>query len=152
MLKLPFSATRIVNPNLEKKCVGLIRHRFVDANLFFFNLDKQITVRRDMQGRRGRWFSCNLKLNRLRICAWSQEEVVFQPALIAVILQVHAGIDLLILYPRVVGDVGLPLFRIVSDKIVALARELLYAHNPWTRVCTYQPQMQRNWTLRKLAC
>ena len=56
--------------------------------------------------------------DRVRVCSWGDNEVVFQVLLVAVEKQVHAGIDALVFHLRVGRDVGVPLFRVVADEVV----------------------------------
>src|SRR5207245_3882467 len=59
------------------------------------------------------------KPDPLRVRSGSNDEVKFELPLIAVIDQVHAGVDVPVLDLRVGWNVGAPLRRIVANKIVA---------------------------------
>jgi hypothetical protein len=55
------------------------------------------------------------------VSAGSYKIVRFEPALIAIIDEVHAGIDAVVLHPRVARNISVPLGRNISDQIVAFA-------------------------------
>jgi hypothetical protein len=75
-------------------------------------------------------------------------EIVFQFSLVAVIHEVHAGIDVGILHPRVVGHVGAPFLGVIADEVVALAWQFLEAADSRVGTCSYQSHVQhrsRGW-------
>src|SRR5439155_8785491 len=58
------------------------------------------------------------EFDRRGICAGSHGEVIFQLALVAVVIKVHARIDLLVLHLAKVGNVSAPTFCVTADEIV----------------------------------
>src|SRR5579864_9418731 len=68
---------------------------------------------------------CSLEL-QLRLCgigAGSDLEVVFELALVSVEDEVDAGVDIVVAHMRKLGHIIAPARRIVSQYVVALARE-----------------------------
>ena len=61
------------------------------------------------------------QLDRAGISAGSDHEIVLQLSLVAVVDQVDAAVDALVLDLAVVGDVGVPLAGVVADEVVARA-------------------------------
>ena len=53
------------------------------------------------------------------------DEVVFQLPLVAVVDQVHAGVDVLVFHLSVVGMSVCPLARVVADEVVGRARQIV---------------------------
>ena len=82
--------------------------------------------------------SREIQRNRLRIRSRPHDEVVLQLALVAVINQIHAGINVLIVYFAVGGDVGLPALGIAATKIVGLAWHFVHAGDRCLPVRTQQ--------------
>ena len=74
-----------------------------------------------------------------RVGAGLDYEVVFQLALVAVIDEVHARIDVDISHPGVVRHVGAPFLRIIADEVVALARQPLQSCHLRFGVGAHQP-------------
>ena len=58
---------------------------------------------------------------RRRVGTGLDDEVVLQLPLVAVVDDIDAGVDIQILNPTVVGDVGVPLRRVVAEEVVARA-------------------------------
>ena len=69
--------------------------------------------------------ACNPQPNRLRARARLQHEVIFQLSLMAVVNQVHTLIDILVTHFGKPPNIRMPLLRIISDEVVALARQLV---------------------------
>ena len=61
----------------------------------------------------------------LRIRAGCNDEVVFELALVAVVDEVDAGIDLAVVHLRVGRHVGPPLRRIVADEVIRSSGQFL---------------------------
>src|SRR5208282_292306 len=61
--------------------------------------------------------------NLVRVGRWRHPEVVFELSLSAVVNQVDAGINRLILHPGKLRNVMTRLGRIIANKIVALSRQ-----------------------------
>ena len=59
------------------------------------------------------------------ITAWRHQKIVLQLALGAVIDQVHAGVDCLILHSREIGHISPPFMGIASYKIIAFTRKFV---------------------------
>src|ERR1019366_5724696 len=68
-----------------------------------------------------------------------EHEVVLQLALVAVVNQVHPGIDLPILHSAKCRNIALPLGRIFADEVVALACEFIDSANLCIAVGVLQP-------------
>src|SRR6266480_4907263 len=60
------------------------------------------------------------QLDRSRVGTWRDEEVVFELLLIAVVNEVHSGIDLLVFDFPVPWNLHVPVPAIVADDVVAL--------------------------------
>ena len=74
----------------------------------------------------------------------SDGEVVLQLLLVAVVHQVDAGVDVLVLDLAVVGDVGVPLAGIVADEVVAGAGERVQTND--LRLGIGPDELERNTT------
>ena len=74
-----------------------------------------------------RQFLCAFETQRdeTRISAGSNDEVMFQLALVAVVHQIHTGIDGVIFHLGVRRHIRAPLLRVVADEVVGLARQLV---------------------------
>ena len=72
--------------------------------------------------------------DRLGIGAGGDHEVVFELPLVAVIDQVHPGVDVPVLDLHVCGNVGAPLLGIIADEVVAFARQLTDPGHRWRGV------------------
>ena len=62
--------------------------------------------------------SVDAEFDRRGISAGSHGEVIFQLALVAVVIKVHARIDLLVLHLAKVGNVSAPTSGVTADEIV----------------------------------
>ena len=49
------------------------------------------------------------------ICTRRDDDVVFQLPLVAVVDQINAGVDIPILYFRIVSHIGVPLPRVITE-------------------------------------
>ena len=78
----------------------------------------------------------------LGIGAGGDHEVVFELPLVAVIDQIHAGVDVPILDLRVRGNVGAPLLGIIADEVAAFARQLTDPGHRWHGVGPDEPNPQ----------
>ena len=59
----------------------------------------------------------------IRIGAWCDEEIVFEPALVAVVREGDARIGVLVLHLGIGGNVCVPFRRIVADEVIHDAGE-----------------------------
>lgn len=100
---------------------GLIRQRRLFDDRRSVDLQDEIAL-----GIQGHCLSTgDAQADRSWVSAGTDDEIVFQLLLItAVIREVHAGIDVLILDLAIGGDIGMPLPRIVADQIVCGPRKL----------------------------
>src|SRR2546425_12635684 len=73
----------------------------------------------------------DLQFDGLWVSAGSDDEVMFQLTLVAVIDQVNAGIDILVSHLAIGGDISMPFLRIAADEVVVFARQLLKPQDPW---------------------
>ena len=106
---------------------GLIDERFAESNLVSVEIDDEIPVVVQL-GPMELGFRMPLRLkserNPGRIRARRHCKIVFKMALVAVIHQVDAGVDFLVLYLGVVWNICVPVPRIASDKVIAGAGKL----------------------------
>src|SRR5262249_2329436 len=65
-----------------------------------------------------------------RVSAWRHDEVILEPALIAVIHDVNPRIDAWVAHLGKGGHVPVPLRRVVAQEIVRLAGELVLSSGP----------------------
>src|SRR5262249_28341525 len=101
----------------------LIQHRLVERNLLAALRQPHHQIAAAIHTYAAR--PLQLQPDQTRVRSWRHHEVIFEAPLVAVIDQVHAGVDLPVLDARVVGDVGAPGGGIVADEIVAATRQLL---------------------------
>src|SRR5439155_24195106 len=59
----------------------------------------------------------------VRVGARCDNQVVFELVLVAVINQIHTGVNAGVLNARIGGNIHAPLGRIIPDQVVALARQ-----------------------------
>src|SRR6266481_8473013 len=86
----------------------------------------------------------------VRVGGWRNAEVVFELSLIAVVNEVDAGVNRLILHAGELRNVAVPLGGIVANEIAALARQKRSARNAGRRVCSVKvhPNDRTRCTLR----
>src|SRR5262249_53337154 len=77
-----------------------------------------------------------------RIGARRDDEIVFELFLIATPDQIYAGIDVFVFDPRVIYDVRSPTPRIVAEKVVQSARQLIQPNNACLRIRANQSHLQ----------
>ena len=85
--------------------------------------------RRVAIGARRRPRSGNIEGDLPNIASRVNYEVVFQLLPAAVVDRINAWIDILKPDPGVVGHIGVPLFRIISDQVIGRGRQGLEANN-----------------------
>src|SRR5206468_190861 len=66
------------------------------------------------------------QLDRIRVGAWSDEEVVLELLLVAVVNEVHSGIDALVFDFPVPGNLRVPVPASVADDVVALPWQFVF--------------------------
>src|ERR1700730_12484730 len=69
-----------------------------------------------------------------RIGSWADDEVVLQLALVAVIGEVDAMVDVLVLHLGIRGHIGPPLVGSVANEVVRLPRQFLTSCHAGLRV------------------
>ena len=113
----------------------------VQPKFAVFNSEHKSALRVD-----GQFFgSSQIERDGTRIGARSNNEVMFQLLLVAVVEQIHAGVHFAIAQLGVRGNVCVPLPRIVAYDIVGLARQLVERLNPWRCVSTNQFHSHNGW-------
>ena len=78
----------------------------------------------------------------LGIGARTDDEIVFELALVAVVDQVDPRVDVLVSHLRVRRDIGPPVRGIAADEVVGLAWKLLCPHHGWLGVGTDEDHPQ----------
>src|SRR5206468_9923180 len=78
------------------------------------------------------------QLDRIRVGARSNEEVVFELLLIAVVDEVHSGIDVLVFDLPVPWNLRVPVLAIVADKVIALPGQFVFLGYARRRVAVDQ--------------
>src|SRR5205807_2460270 len=86
--------------------------------------------------------SLYVKTNGTGIGSRSDDKVIFELLLVAVVDEIDAGVDILVRDLPVIGDTGVPLTRIVADKVVACASKLVLANGRRLRVGSLQSHSQ----------
>ena len=108
----------------------LIDDGLVLAYVAAFRVQHEIAFSADLQFVR----TFEVERDLLRVRTRCDDEVVFELALVAVVDEVDAGIDVLVTDLRVGRDIGAPLRRIFADEVVRLSRLLIEAaHHGFTR-------------------
>ena len=113
----------------------------VQPKFAVFNSEHKSALRVD-----GQFFgSSQIERDGTRIGARSNNEVMFQLLLVAVVEQIHAGVHFAIAQLGVRGNVCVPLPGVVAYEIVGLARQLVERLNPWRCVSTNQFHSHDGW-------
>ena len=101
----------------------------------------------EIAGRRinSRGRSCKRQRDLFRMRSRRNTEVVFELSLIAVVHQVDARIDRLILDACKLRNSRTPLCRIAADKVVAPSRQRRGARDASGSVCAFQPHANDRW-------
>jgi len=79
--------------------------------------------------------SVDLQRDRVGVGAGGNDKVVFKLALIPVVNQVHARIDIRVAHFGVIGDISPPLLGIVANEVVALAGQRVEARHFGICIC-----------------
>src|SRR5690349_7915162 len=99
----------------------LINTRLLKPYLALFRRKDEVSLRVEQQ-----FFSASkTQRDGLRVRTGSYDEVIFQLVLVAVVSQIHAGIDIAILHPAKQWHVRTPFPRVVANEVVGLAGKLL---------------------------
>ena len=86
--------------------------------------------------------STERQMDRPRVCARLEHEIVLKLAASAVVDQIDARVDAVVCDAPVVRDVGLPAAGIAADEVVALARALIEADDCGVRVGPIEAEMK----------
>jgi hypothetical protein len=99
----------------------LIDHRLTLSNFADRRLDEKVAglIERKPLG------AIKSEFNVSETGSWSQNEVILEFTPAAVIQEIYAGINVVELDSRIVGDVRSPLLRIITDKVIRLTRQLI---------------------------
>jgi len=87
----------------------------------------------------------------MRVCTRCDDKVILKLPLVAVVNQINAGINSFVLHLGVGRNIAVPLRRVVTDEIVALARQFVRARHSRRRIgiAEFHPQHTTNFLLSR---
>ena len=108
----------------------LIDHWLFQPHGFSGSTQHKIALRIDL----GFLHALEAKRDDLGVCTRCNDKVEFQLILVAIVEDIHPGIDILIPNFGVHGNVGTPFFRVVANEVMTLAQKLIQPHDQRSRV------------------
>jgi hypothetical protein len=113
--------------NLEHRLVpSLISNWFAPAYLAPLHSEHQFSMELSVDA----LGPANIELDAMRVGPRRDDKVILKLALIAVVNQVDAGINSLVLHLCIIRDIAVPLLRIIANEVGALAGQFIRTSHP----------------------